>query len=635
MNEQPQLPSSHPIWFQRRESEPMPPQPMYQSPPSLGIYSDQLPYETMSGLGHRPMQPRPSAPSSPYYEPHYSRPPSDLYASHRYENQSMSDYVSIPSRSPPCNESPLADKLKRQLLEFDGSSDHDDDDESRIMLKLQDFSTSLRHGSISGANTTITNRGYEDIGRATNELPHIAYNHNFIRITVIVGFVLLHLLVFVLLMIFRTFSKLSQAVAKNSAVLTVIDLTILVITMSYTSTTKRTLLHTLHVCSGVMLILWSLIHTAGHVYLLYEYTAFLGEHLRYFYGTVFPFEYTSGAIMLLALLAVIGLSAVPIRKHRYDTFYFSHIIGWTVFVAVSGFHSYYLLPPIGITLFTIYGKRVMNRWFLRPVLSVKYRGKQFALINLKIRDTWLTRWLALSFLRKNQGNAVVWLSSSSLNGCSRFERHPFSMIEIDNHPKDPNYALITLMISRSGNWKRSLHDAIDRNANRELYSLGVKLFVDSVRAGDFMNRDMLRSVNLLFLLENVGIASFLAFVRFICDPKHRKQLHDRERILHLHYRVDDLEYLTVLNTYIELASQFKFMRIQHTIYTTMPFTFRGKSTVTSNRLNYRRILPNFLLAPGRHYVYMNDSEMVDRIDRELTLIKKSRQQKSKLITVSL
>lgn len=591
---------------------------------------------------HYPMT-QPNLPSYTNVDHGYISPRSQADArpqtSGKYQNTPM--YEEMPPEP-----SSLAEKLKRGLLVFEkGEQSFADtsDDESRVMLKLRGLPSSLdiRHNSVVRSQDKwndfahITGANYEDIGRATNELPHIAYNYNISRIAVTTVFIIAHFIVFTLLMLFRTFPQISRAVAKNSAVLTLVDLTCLVATMGYTSTVKRTILHTLHVWSGVMLVLWSLVHTVGHIYLLYEFSAFLFDHLRYFYTSVFPYEYTSGVIMLLALLVVICMSINPVRKHKYDSFYFTHIVGWTLFSLLAGFHSYYLLAPIGITAITLYAKRILNRVCLKPCVSVRYYGNKFVLLNLRIRDTWLTRWLLLNFLRNNQGNAVVWISSAMLDGCSRFERHPFTVIEIDQHQRNPNYAFITLMISRSGNWKQSLHSLLSRNMNRELYSLGVRLMIDSARVGEFTDSSMLKSVNLLFLLENVGIASFLAFIRFLCDPKHREKLHVHERVLHLHYRVDDLEYLTVLATYLDIVSSFKFVKVEPTIYTSMPFTFRNQATVVSSRLNYRRILPKFLLTSGKHYIYMNDQVMVQRINRELNNIKKSKQRKIKPITVNL
>lgn len=455
------------------------------------------------------------------------------------------------------------------------------------------------------------------------------------NLTIVASVLVSNLVTFATLMYLRQFSQLSRTIAKNSAVITVVNLSMIVLTINRTSSMKNTIVQIIHINCGLMFALFSIIHTVAHIFLLYDATIFFYEAVKYFYLTRFPFEYNSGVILLFASLVTIGASMGSTRKHKYNVFYFSHIVSWTIIAATVAFHSYYLLGPIVLSLFVLYVPRLASRRFVRPCVLVEHIGNQFVVINLKIKNNRLNRWLLLNFLHRNQGNATVWIFSRNLRGFSCLERHPFSVIGIDKCQDDSSHDVVTAMVSCSGDWKGSVFSELIRNASLRLYSCGVQLGVDSVRSGEFSTGDLTRSENLLFVLENVGIASFLAFVRFFVDPKNSKILHDRKRMIRLHYRTDDVGYLSFLDDRVSMLLQLPFVKVECVIYTIASFLFRGKPTIVSSRIDYRKTLSRCLLSPGRHYIYTNDSATRARVERALVAVRNERARKSKRAIVNL
>lgn len=545
-------------------------------------------------------------------------------------------------------------KIANKDDDYDDGDDEDDDDASSVSSNINQKDNKCVYETLDNEESLMqelyeipttfnvrVQKHVEDVAaEAKNSAQHqpqptipIKHKSKLVRVSIIVIFLLINLLVFMLLMVFRQFPELSRGFAKNSAALTVVDGLVLVLTINRTSSNKNTILQTVHVMSGITFTFFSLVHTIAHVILLYNLTLFVPVSVLY-YAKYFAFEYSSGTIMLLALLILLGTAYTAVRKYRFNLFYFTHVTCWTIFALAVSFHSYYLLLPVAISVVVLYMSRFAVRCLVNCRLSLAHIGKQFVVVNLRIRNTRIARWLVLNRLFEWQGDADIWISTTSLKNHSRFERHPYTMIEIAKH-KSNKYCDVLLMVSSSGDWKNAFFSAIRQNANRELYSYGVKMVLDSVRRGDFREARFLRCTRILFLLENAGIASFLAYLRFVCEPNNRPELHDRVRTLDLHFRVDDLDYLIFLDRYISMAEKFKFIVINYKIYSTIPALFRGESTTVANRINHRRVLSDFLSGPGKSYVYTNDRVMHDRVERELARMRAAQKRKPPHVSVSL
>lgn len=296
-------------------------------------------------------------------------------------------------------------------------------------------------------------------------------------------------------------------------------------------------------------------------------------------------DYVTGTIMMIALvIGSILLSTKRFRKHRYNLFYYAHVTSFLLWAVLSIVHSVYFLPVVLLTALAVYGTRLTMRLLIPVVVMIERINDSFALIELRIRKTRLTRFLLIDRLTRHNGNVDVWLVCHNI---SYLERHPFSVIETRHRKR---HVYVRLLVARLGDWTEKLCDLLTTNEPYDLYSGGVTLSIDHCRTSTDLP-DLRRRNRLLFLLRNEEIVVFLRYLVFICDPLNER-CRDRVRQIFLHYIVTDLNYLALLREYLAIATAYRCVTITTLVYTKEPVLFNGSPTIddANDTLKYENVV---------------------------------------------
>jgi hypothetical protein len=503
--------------------------------------------------------------------------------------------------------------------------DNDDDDtdslfeydneqrlNSILRSKTQDYKVRVPNNIIALKKLNGDDESSSRIINTNNFKAFVRLNKGYTRLYLsILCIITINVSLFVALCVFRTFDSFSRTIAKNAALMTLPSLFGVLTTVGpagESNVVDRNNGRTIHKVFAYILVSFSLTHTIAHIVLMYYNTDFELD-LIIDYIILFVFQYVSGIIILLFLLLVLVMSRLSVRSKRYNTFYMVHVINVAIFVSFSGMHSpIFLTPLLIITCSWIYGSRLITRLSSNDACIIcRHLNESFVIVDVRVVDNWLTRLMILRALEQEQGNATVWLSSKTLScGLGRFERHPFSVIETY---RENEYAYIRLMISNTGgDWVYDFHKRMVKNVNLDLFSNGISLVIDSMRSGIFRSNAIIQANHIVFILENVGISSFLGFLRFICDPKNRKIFHKRMRYIYLYYFVTNHNFLLYLNAYLNLCETIKCVAVKFVVYSPQAGSFRGSKIKLSERLNCKHILSDVMTDILRKHNNIDDDD---------------------------
>lgn len=326
-----------------------------------------------------------------------------------------------------------------------------------------------------------------------------------------------------------------QSVAKNTAIMTIINTLGVFVSLA---TTKRN-----HVHFVFWLIVFSLAHTTAHCILGFETTkpthTPITMYFRKYLRQVF-----SGVVLLVNILLLCASKAFT----NYTVFYVIHIVNSLMFCVMASVHSFWLVLPCLYPLWFFVFLRTLRRFILKPLVVPIEIGKSFVFFELALKSTWLTRTLALNYLKSNNGNVVGWLSCKNLNPI--IERHPFTILKTY---KKGQYMHLQIMMSRFGDWKSKLYQLMTNNFYKSLYSCGVTCYLDKFTTDENF-RIFHNHTHILFLLESLDIARFLSFITLIKDPTNFK-FHTQMRYIELHYKFDDALLHKIVKNYCEHTLQ--------------------------------------------------------------------------------
>lgn len=454
--------------------------------------------------------------------------------------------------------------------------------------------------------------------------------------------------IFVTLVVLRQYPEVGLTVAKNSAVLAVLTFTLLGLTIDRVYSNKKTWLLHAHRALAVASFLFALLHVSAHVFLLAmafhetdddddgSYKDSFSEGSRYLLDRAI--FYASGMGMLVSLLALLTCARRGVQKRRYNVFYYTHILGSGLFVAFAIVHSLWYIVAILYPVCVVYMPRVLRRCFVRSRVSSVQFGRDYALITLAIYRTWLNRLLLLDGLSREMCD--VWLVCSAFGA---LERHPFTVLSVNERGAS---TYVDLLVWRYGDWKAKVVRRLAENQKFELYSHGLRVRIDESRTGDLMSEAALRSSNVLFILENAGISSFIAYANYLTTSTKTQ---DRPRNLVLHYRVEDTSILRLLDESVTRLRAIPSISVTVYVYTLDCNNNNNNSNddvgdafatnrIHTARLNYKRILKSFFqttcdddndsddagansarrlaLENGSLYVYSNDEAMRERVVRQ-------------------
>lgn len=297
-----------------------------------------------------------------------------------------------------------------------------------------------------------------------------------------------------------------------------------------------------------------------------------------------------------------------------------HVVAFCLCALVSVLHSIYFLPLIAVVVPFVYGSRLTLRALVRPVIvTVERLSEDFALIELKIRKSRLTRFLLVDRLTEHNGDSTLWLVCHNLG---LFERRSFDVIET-RHRNRYVYARLVLAAKRQqDDWAEKLHDLLTTNQPYELFSCGVTITVDHCRvssADPYSPSNLRRHRRLLFLLRNDEIVVLLRYLVFVCDPRNEK-CRDRVRQISLHYcATTDLNYLLLLQEYLAIAATYKCVTVTTLIYTReQPILFNGSLTIVDDPHDERPMYENALRSlQNEHRLVIPDAAFRRRFERHV------------------
>lgn len=433
----------------------------------------------------------------------------------------------------------------------------------------------------------------------------------------------LSLIAFITLLVLRQFDDPILTVAKNSAAVSLVALLLLSFTIDRIHSNKETWLLHLHRTLAFTLFIYALVHIIAHILLLINAimsssSSSMTTDLQQFLldRTIF---YSTGVIMIAALIVILIFARRRVRKHDYNVFYYTHILGVLVFIVFAIVHSPFYLAILIYPLTVIYVPRLLRLAFVRARIKAVNFGRDYAMIDLTVSYNWFSKFIMLSSMLRAMSD--VWLVSSTLG---RFERHPFTVIYTR---RLTSTVCIKILVWRFGDWKGKLVKTLRENQNLNLYNYGIRIAIDEFRTSDLMCKAALKSSNVLFVLENSGISSFLSYAYYLIETT---KLHDRSRRIMLCYRTDDIGILSELTLAVNALRDLNFVLLTTQVFTSVPCVFCDEDTIVSTRLDYRRAMRSFFvvtddgsnvvltqtLRDGSVYLYSNDESMRDRVVRQ-------------------
>lgn len=377
--------------------------------------------------------------------------------------------------------------------------------------------------------------------------------------------------------------------AKNAAVMTVISTYLCLIIVGYVLNREGCLFLLIHRLSAYMLIFFSLIHTIAHVVRYFIVVNYVYTFREMMFTSLFV-KYVSGIFMLIFALVLIGSATNWVRKYHYNAFYYLHNIGAVGFLLSACIHSWWFCPIVVFWFVCTYLHRLVCRYFVKCSVSVKMYSKEFVMLDIIIKRTFLSKILILRSLERNNGNSDIWLICNNL---SRFERHPFTVIDT-NRRGDHSY--VSVMLSKFGDWKMKLCNLLETNRPYNLYSCGINMSIDKTHIS--MPCGPWKSKYLLFLMNNVEYTTFLAFITHLCDTRHQK-IRGILRKIYLHYSFSDYGYYQVMLQHLSRAQMYDMIHLQVTVYTSLTVP---QKDITPNvrvvqnatcRLPYRQAVDKF------------------------------------------
>lgn len=373
-------------------------------------------------------------------------------------------------------------------------------------------------------------------------------------------------------------SKFWKIIAKNSAAMTVGIFMLFFFVCDEITTNNESLSKIIHVSMVVCYLIFAAIHTICHVVMVFE-NYFI--HDQFTPDTLMMIKYCSGITLLLFVCVVVGFTAPCVS---YNLFYYVHVIGTFFVLITSVIHSYYFGVAFLYYTLVVWLARIIRR-NIKIDVAITFRGKSFVFVGLTIKRTIVSKLLLINKLKKNNGNCNVWLICKNIN---THERHPFTVI----YTKDSeSSSTLLLLISKYGDWKKQLYNLIKTNEPHNLHNDGLHMSIESCRSGDM---SLYKCDCTLFLLERVGISSFFSFLEYLLDADevHRR---DRLRTISLHWLVDDLSYLRLLETYMLACDAEPSLRVHIQLYVDCEcFVYRHTKTVHTSRLPYIDAVHEFL-----------------------------------------
>nr|WOJ45329.1 ferric reductase like transmembrane component [Apis mellifera nudivirus] len=439
---------------------------------------------------------------------------------------------------------------------------------------------------------------------------------------------------FIILMLFRQFPDNWLTVAKNAAIMTALNFTILGFTINHVYSNKETWIMYLHRSLAIFTFVFAIVHIVGHIVLLVNILEDVTDqrveisekeeakdYVRTYIYDRLVF-YITGLGMIIALSVLLSCASRGVRKRHYNVFYYTHIIGVAAFIFIGTIHSVWYLFAIFYPLMFIYMPRILRRWYVKYRINTVNFGSDYAIVTLVVYHNWFKRLLLLGSLWKDMRD--VWIVCPEFG---QFERHPFTVIEVEKHD---GYTLVKLLIWRYGDWKSRVVRHLKSSQKIELHSYGLQIAIDEARISDLMTPSALKSNNILFILENAGISSFIAFSNYIWSMP---TVQDRARNIVLHYRIDDSSIFDLLSETLNRLRSIPSIHVEAHIYTSIATLFENKITQQTTRLDYKRILKSFFcvtdtgksdarrlaLENGSLFVYSNDEALRERIVRQLRL----------------
>lgn len=404
-----------------------------------------------------------------------------------------------------------------------------------------------------------------------------------------------------------------RAVAKNFAVITLVNAAISLSTIRRTSSLKDTRGQSIHEIATAFLMISAGAHATAHGILLW----ILDGDIVVEYIIDYAQPMISGVVLTAIILVITILSMRRTRKHNYTLFYRTHAVGFLLFAPCALAHSIgfacALVLPIAV---------LMQRLWLRTRevdLRVIRYGKTFVYVDLDLGNNFFTTNLLTKHLIRNNGRYDAWLTTSVL------ERHPFTAVK--TYRSEDGRCHARFLISRFGDWKQRLYNELWINRQLDLYSSGVWIRMDDWRISDVASRRMLLSRNVLFVLENVGIASFLAYASMLSDASNSR-LRDRARNIYVHFKCEDDAFLEILSSYADRLVKTRAVTLRVLAYTNNNVALRINESLVSRviapRMDLRLIVNMFLDSTGTNTgndqsvaIYSNDPNIDRKLQRLL------------------
>lgn len=415
-------------------------------------------------------------------------------------------------------------------------------------------------------------------------------------------YLLLNCSIFATLMWFRfslkTTDEILYAVAKNSAILTVINVHIVSIFGFYTYTEDKSLIKPIHILSGKLLLLFSILHTLMHV-------------VRYIQNStrITTIVY-SGSIMLVYLIIMMILSSKRIRKRNFNVFFVSHSVLLVNVIVISFLHSiYFTALPFTLILYK-YGKRLLMR-FVSISTNVKIH-QDFLELDLKFKNSFYNMILTSELKRNKMSN--VWLICYNI---SRFERHPFNVV--DFYIKD-GFVYIKLLINNQGDWKLKMYEIVKDNINFNLHNHGVYVAIDKVSRNEFYSS--LSKPNCLFIARDIMIAPTISFINIM---NRHDEYNNMKRHVSILFETSNDSYknlmLTCLNTINKKAlfvDLYLISNIDVDIFLNKNITIYS---CKNSRHGYAKLLEKTTGHNNNIMMYCNSREMIRHTLRDVNKLK--------------